>query len=208
MSGKASKGAFKITGRFDRAVEYARKAHEGQYRKGTQVPYLSHLLGVASLVLDYGGDEDQAIAGLLHDVVEDQGEHHLEIVREKFGDRVARIVESCTDGTLEGKTKAQTPSDERADWQRRKDRYLKHLARAPKYALLVSGADKLHNARAVLQDVRDPALRFAVFDRFKTGREGTLWYYRSIADLLLSRGAPMARELDVVVIALESASRE
>ena len=193
-----------ITNRFSRAVEYAREAHAEQMRKGTSVPYLSHLLGVSAIVLDYGGDEDQAIAALLHDVVEDQGERHLSIVREKFGERVARIVAACTDGNQSEKALAKTPEEKRANWELRKRRYLEHLKDESDEVLLVSGCDKLHNARAVLNDLRDPIVGRAVFDRFTGRQSGTLWYYRSLSDVFKARGAPMARELDSVVRSLES----
>ena len=195
-----------ITPRYTSALEYAREAHATQVRKGTQVPYIAHLLGVSSLVLDYGGDEDQAIAALLHDVVEDQGEHHLAIVREKFGDRVARIVAACTDGSQAEKAVAQTPEAKRENWELRKRRYLEHLKDEPDDVLLVSGCDKLHNARAVLSDLRDPRVGNSVFQRFTGRQEGTLWYYRSLADLFAQRSAPMARELADVVTALEAES--
>lgn len=193
-----------ITNRFSSAIEYARDAHAEQVRKGTQIPYLAHLLGVASLVLDYGGDEDQAIAALLHDVVEDQGEHHLPIVRERFGDRVAAIVAACTDGSQAEKSVAQTPEARRENWELRKRRYLEHLKDEPDDVLLVSGSDKLHNARAVLNDLRDPKVGRAVFDRFTGRQEGTLWYYQSLAHLFTHRGTPMAQELGRVVAALKA----
>lgn len=194
-----------LTPRFTRAVEYARAAHAGQVRKGTSIPYLSHLIGVASLVLDFGGDEDQAIAGLLHDVVEDQGSHHADVVRREFGDRVARIVVACTDGSQESKAAARTPEEKRANWQARKTQYLEHLGHEPDEVLLVSGCDKLHNARAILQDLHNPAVGPAVFDRFTGAKDGTLWYYRALTDLLASRNAPMARELEVATRSLERA---
>lgn len=181
-----------LSKRFTDAVDYARKAHASQTRKGTSIPYLAHLLGVASLVLDYGGDEDQAIAALLHDAIEDQGEHHEAAIRSRFGDRVARIVLACTDGTLEGKADAVTPEAKRADWKRRKQRYLAHLAEAPDEVVLVSGCDKLHNARAIVVDLRNPAVGVTVFERFTGERDGTLWYYREIARILAMRRAPMA----------------
>jgi (p)ppGpp synthase/HD superfamily hydrolase len=195
-----------ISPRYTNALEYAREAHAKQVRKGTTIPYLAHLLGVSSLVLDYGGDEDQAIAALLHDVVEDQGEHHLSIVQEKFGERVARIVAACTDGSQAEKAAAQTIEEKHANWELRKQRYLEHLADEADDVLLVSGCDKLHNARAVLSDLRDPQVGRSVFERFTGRQEGTLWYYRSLADLFTHRGAPMARELASVVAALEAES--
>ncbi|MGH8145560.1 MAG: HD domain-containing protein [Rhodanobacteraceae bacterium] len=195
-----------LTHRFTEAADYAREAHTHQVRKGTNVPYLAHLLGVASLVLDHGGDEDQAIAGLLHDVVEDQGTHHIDIVRSKFGERVARIVEACTDGTMEQKAHAQTPEEKRMDWDRRKKSYLEHLDRAQDDVLLVSGADKLHNARAILRDLQDPKIGESVFQRFTGGKDGTLWFYRSIAELMARHGQPMARELQAVTTAMDQES--
>ena len=98
-----------LSKRFAEAVDYARAQHAEQTRKGSGIPYIYHLLGVASLVLEYGGDEDQAIAGLLHDVIEDCGSQHEPVVRERFGDRVADIVLACTDGTEESKAAATTP---------------------------------------------------------------------------------------------------
>lgn len=193
-----------ITPRYTSAVEYAREAHASQFRKGTQIPYIAHLLGVSSLVLDYGGDEDQAIAALLHDVVEDQGEQHLTVVREKFGERVARIVAACTDGSQAEKAAAESPEAKRDNWELRKKRYLEHLNAEPDEVLLVSGSDKLHNARAVLSDLLDPAVGRAVFDRFTGRMDGTLWYYRSLANLFSERKAPMAAELARVVAALEA----
>lgn len=192
-----------LSGRFTQAVDYAREAHASQTRKGTSIPYIAHLLGVASLVLDYGGDEDQAIAALLHDTIEDQGAHHEALMRRQFGDRVADIVLACTDGTREGKAEAATPAAKRADWQQRKRRYLAHLAKASEDALLVSGCDKLHNARAIVTDLHDPAVGATVFDRFTGRRDGTLWYYGEIARVFELRKAPMAAALDQIVRAMQ-----
>ncbi len=187
-----------ITQRFSAAVEYARRAHAGQTRKGTAIPYLYHLLGVASLVLEHGGDEDQAIAGLLHDVVEDCGAQHAELVRQQFGDAVAQIVADCTDGSAESKQSAMTPESKRADWLQRKRAYLAHLAEVDAYSLLVSGCDKLHNARAILNDIEGEA-GLKVFQRFTAGLEGSLAYYASIAELLRRRNAPMCATFEHVV---------
>ena len=189
-----------LSARFTQAVDYAREAHASQTRKGTSIPYLAHLLGVASLVLDYGGDEDQAIAALLHDTIEDQGEHHEAAIRDRFGGRVARIVLACTDGTLEGKAEATTPEAKRVDWKRRKQRYLAHLVEAPGEVLLVSGCDKLHNAHAIVADLR--VIGPAVFDRLTGERDGTLWYYHEIARILAMRRAPMAPALADSVTAM------
>lgn len=188
-----------LTDRFTRAVDYARLAHAAQFRKGSGIPYLYHLLGVASLVIEFGGDEDQAIAGLLHDVVEDGGDAHRVLVRATFGDRVADIVEACTDGSAESKAAHTDPDAKRRDWQARKLAYLAHLQHADPDTLLVSGCDKLHNARAIVQDLQDPAVGRGVFDRFTGGREGTLGYYHALAQLFLDRDIAVARVLDSVV---------
>src|SRR5580693_7914935 len=135
-----------LTDRFDRALLYTTHIHGGQVRKGTSTPYVAHLLAVAATVLEYGGDEDLAIAALLHDSVEDQGGNaRLEDVRNRFGQRVAKVVEACSDSladTAKGERKAQ--------WQERKMAYLVHLQMADEDVLRVSLADKVHNARAIL----------------------------------------------------------
>jgi (p)ppGpp synthase/HD superfamily hydrolase len=150
-----------LTGRFVEAVDLARTAHRDQFRKGTRIPYVHHLLAVAALVLEYGGTEDQAIAGLLHDLVEDCGDEYEAVVRERFGDTVAAIVMACTDGTAEGK-RAAASGDRVADWRARKLAYLRHLREAPDDALLVSACDKLHNATSIVTDLEDPAIGTAV----------------------------------------------
>jgi hypothetical protein len=155
-----------LTERYTRAVDYARVAHAAHYRKGSGIPYIYHLLAVSSLVIEFGGNEDQAIAGLLHDVIEDCGAEHGPRIREQFGQNVARIVEACTDGTAEAKADHTDPEARRQDWLRRKQGYLQHLAEADDEVLLVSGCDKLHNARALVQDLEDPAVGEAVFGRF------------------------------------------
>jgi (p)ppGpp synthase/HD superfamily hydrolase len=185
-----------LSERFTAAVDYARIAHGGQTRKGTTIPYLQHLLGVASLVLEYQGDEDQAIAGLLHDVLEDCGEAHVAAIGDRFGERVLAIVRGCTDGTAEAKARIDDAQARRRDWLRRKQAYLNHLAHASDDMLLVSGCDKLHNARAIAGNLEDPAVRHAVFARFTGGRDGTLTYFRLLADLFTQRGVPMAGALE------------
>lgn len=170
------------------ALDYAADAHQAQTRKGSAIPYLGHLLGVASLVIDHGGDEEQAIAGLLHDVLEDCGLQHADPIRERFGERVLRIVEACTDGTPD-------ESGEKAPWRARKQAYLAHLADVADDALLVSACDKLHNARAIASDL---ASGQDVFARFKGGRDGTLWYYQGLLGTFedrLGADAPLAIEL-------------
>lgn len=195
-----------LTERFTRAVDYARIAHAAQVRKGTAIPYLTHLLGVAALVIEHGGSEDQAIAGLLHDVIEDCGEAHEAVIRAEFGDAVARIVRACTDGTAEGKGAFTTPDEKKADWLRRKQEYLKHLAEEDDEVLLVSGCDKLHNALAIVGDLEDPDVGSKVFDRFTGGRDGTLWYYQQLTDILAKRNTAAARALTIVVAHMHSLS--
>lgn len=191
-----------LTDRFTRAVDYARVAHAAQTRKGSGIPYLYHLLGVASLVIEFGGTEDHAIAGLLHDVIEDCGAVHEPVVRSRFGDAVADIVVACTDGSAEGKAKPGTPEARRHDWLRRKRTYLAHLAQAPEEVLLVSGCDKLHNVRAIVQDLEDPATGIRVFDRFTGGLEGSLGYYGSLAAIFAARRVGTARVFDAEVDAM------
>ncbi|WP_127165531.1 HD domain-containing protein [Xanthomonas euvesicatoria] len=189
-----------LTERYALAVDYARIAHAGQVRKGTQVPYLSHLLGVSTLVLECGGDEEQAIAGLLHDVVEDCGGGHEASIRAQFGDAVADIVMACTDATAEDK--AEVDNSERArkrDWRERKQAYLAHLRKTPERALLVSGCDKLYNARSIVQDLENPAVGQGIFDVFTAGREGTLWYYAVLEEVFRTRNAATARLFSGVV---------
>lgn len=159
--------------RLAEALAFAIRKHGPQVRKGTRIPYVTHLLAVSALVGESGGNEDEMIAGLLHDVVEDAGGAPvLAEIRESFGDAVATIVEGCTDDDSGG---------EKAPWLDRKRAYLAHLVGAPLPVLRVSCADKLHNARAIQRDLRDHGP--VVFKRFKADREGTLWYYRSLARL-------------------------
>lgn len=188
-----------MTERFSHAVEYARKAHAGQVRKGTNIPYFTHLLGVATLVIEQGGTEDQAIAGLLHDLLEDCGQDHEGFVRAQFGDRVGDIVLACTDGTAEGKARHEDPEAKRRDWLVRKVAYLEHLETEPDDVLLVSGCDKLHNARAILADLEDRRVGLSVFSRFTGGKVGTLGYYQSLVNVFSRRGTAIAGQLDNVV---------
>lgn len=188
-----------LTRRFTEAIDHARIAHASQYRKGTRTPYLYHLLGVSSLVLEFGGDEDQAIAGLLHDVIEDCGEAHRAIVRDTWGDVVADIVEACTDGSAEKKTGPKTPEQKLRDWWERKLAYLAHLEDTPASALLVSACDKLHNARAIVGDLENPEVGLDVFRRFTAGQDGTLRYYHSLSVLFRRMAVRPARELDATV---------
>ena len=179
--------------RFPDAVRFAWRVHQRQPRKGTAVPYLSHLLAVASLVLEDGGDEDEAIAGLLHDAVEDGGgQPVLEEIRSEFGDKVADIVWACSDTD-------QTP---KPPWEERKKAYIQHVRQASAEVRRVSAADKLHNARAILKDYREIGDR--LWGRFKGTREQTLWYYRELVEAFREAGGGrLTDELDRVVSDLE-----
>jgi (p)ppGpp synthase/HD superfamily hydrolase len=159
-----------LTDRFDEALAYASRIHREQIRKGSNIPYVSHLLGVASLALEAGADEDQAIAALLHDAVEDQGgAERLADIRARFGDRVAEIVDHCTDAD----TIPKPP------WRARKEAYIAGMAKKPRDALLVSLADKTHNISAILADLMSDGP--SVWDRFTGQKDGTLWYYAALA---------------------------
>jgi len=186
-----------LTPRFAEAMAEAFRLHRIQKRKGSEVPYMTHLLGTAAAVLHFGGDEDQAIAGLLHDAAEDQGGRpRLEAIREQFGDRVAAIVEGCTDSFEEPK-----PA-----WQPRKEAYVARLAREEEYVLLVSAADKLDNARAIVADLRKDGSK--IWSRFRGGT-GSLWYYRALVDAYRKTGrvGAILDELDAVVSEMERLAR-
>lgn len=180
--------------RFRDALVYAAELHEDQARKGSDIPYVSHLLSVASLVLEHGGDEDQAIAALLHDAAEDQGGREtLRAIEARFGERVARLVDACTDAHEEPKPL----------WRERKERYLRHLRHeVPGEALIVSMADKLHNARAILLDFRTHG--DDLWSRFRADRSGVLWYYRCLVDTYADRiESPLLDELERTIGELE-----
>ena len=190
--------AMKLGPRFEEAFRFAAEKHATQTRKKTDVPYISHLMSVAALVLEAGGDEDQTVAALLHDVVEDcGGEPVLEKVRQHFGDRVAKIVAGCSDAYTIPK-----PA-----WKQRKLDYLEVLRRADDDVRLVSAADKLHNVRTILSDYRTEG--DAVWERFSGRRDGTLWYYRAVLDVLTG-GNPnrLVGELQRVVTELETLARK
>lgn len=179
--------------RFAEALTLAHELHAGQVRKGTAIPYVSHVLAVASIVLDHGGDEDQAIAALLHDAVEDcGGAPVLAEIRRRFGESVARIVAACSDTD-------QTP---KPPWQARKEAYLAHLCDAPASVRLVSAADKLHNARAILADYRE--IGETLWERFNPTKEQTLWYYRALVTTFAANGSSaLVSELDRTVREIE-----
>ena len=202
----------KLTSRFEEALTYAARAHWDHIRKVTprkddadpahdpakEIPYVAHLLGVTSLVLEHGGGEDEAIAALLHDAIEDAGgPARREDVRVRFGDEIVRIVEACSDSDGESKP----------PWEARKRAYIAHLGVSsdPK-ARLVTACDKLHNARSVLADYR--RIGAELWKRFNGGRDGTLWYYRALADEF-ARGGPagVADEIGRAVSELEELVR-
>lgn len=175
-----------MTPRYTQAIHFAAMVHEGQKRKGTAIPYIVHPVAVAALVAEYKGDEDQQIAALLHDVLEDGGPHHAPEIERLFGSRVLSIVEACTDGVPDA-TGAKPP------WEKRKRDYLEHLAVASDDVLLVSGCDKLSNARAILSDLEK--IGHAVFDRFTAKREGTVWYYQELSRIFSERKTPIESAL-------------
>jgi len=159
--------------RYSTAVALAVATHSGVFRKGTTVPYISHPLAVSAMVMEYGGDEDLAIAAVLHDVVEDAGREYLLQILGTFGARVARLVLAVSNINA-------------GTWKEKKVEYLSHLATASDEVLLIAGCDKLHNARAIVSD--GPA----VFAIFKAPKSDVLWYYSELAKIFESRDAPMA----------------
>jgi (p)ppGpp synthase/HD superfamily hydrolase len=177
-----------------RAFQFAAAKHAGQTRKASTIPYIAHLMGVASLVLEAGGDEELAIAALLHDVVEDcGGAPMLKEVRRRFGKRVAQVVDGCTDSNI----------DPKPPWRERKENYLRHLKRADAGTRLVSAADKLNNIRSILTDYRE--IGESVWARFNGGREGTLWYYRALRDeFRRGQGNRIVREYELALNELEA----
>ena len=180
--------------RFVRALEYAARLHGKQLRKRTGRPYIGHLLSVASIVIEYGGDEEMTIAALLHDAVEDQGGlPRLREIRRKFGKRVAHIVDGCTDAYSEPKP----------PWLERKRAYVQRVAHESAEVRLVSAADKLSNVRETLHDLRIHGE--SVFERFKGKKAGTLWYYRALVEAFRKAGSnPLVEELGRTVSELES----
>src|SRR5919204_3157100 len=181
-----------LSSRFDEALVFAVDLHRDQARKATRIPYVAHLLGTAALVLTFDGDEEQAIAALLHDAAEDQGGRPtLERIRQHFGDRVAGIVDACTD----------TYADRKPEWLQRKKDYIARIPTESADARLVSAADKLDNARAILMDLRREGAR--IWDRFNGGIK-SVWYYRELVRAFRDAGGgPIVDELDLVVTEIE-----
>jgi (p)ppGpp synthase/HD superfamily hydrolase len=186
-----------LSPRFEEALVYAARLHADQLRKGSPIPYVAHLMGTASIVLEYEGSEDEAIAALLHDAVEDQGgDPTLQEIRRRFGETVAEIVVGCTDSW----TIPKPP------WQERKEACLKHLPQSSPSILLVSCADKLYNARSTLKDYRE--MGEDLWPRFRGGKQGTLWYFRALVGAFRKNGhAALVDELDRVITELETLSK-
>lgn len=185
-----------LSSKFDQALQYAVLVHAGQVRKGTEIPYVSHLLAVASIALEYGANEDEAIGALLHDAVEDGGgPARMADIRHRFGEAVADIVHGCTDAEVVPKP----------PWRKRKEDYIAHIPAAPAPVRLVSAADKLHNARAILRDYRIHGED--LWSRFNGGKDGTLWYYRSLVDAFSkAERNELIEELDRIVSEIERIS--
>ncbi len=180
--------------RFEEALGYAARLHRAQMRKGTNIPYITHLLAVAAIVGENGGTEDEVIAALLHDAVEDQGGAATrEEIRRRFGEAVVAIVDGTSDTDIVPKPR----------WRERKERYVAHVRDAPRSVRLVSVADKLHNARSILKDLRGEGN--AVWRRFTGTKEETIWYYRALLDAFRAAGGleDMVEELDEVVADIE-----
>jgi (p)ppGpp synthase/HD superfamily hydrolase len=180
--------------KFEDALIYATRLHRDQTRKGSSTPYITHLLAVAAIVGENGGTEDEVVAALLHDAPEDRGgKERLEDIRASFGDEVAEIVAGCTD----------TYEDPKPAWWPRKEAYIAHVAEASASVRLVSAADKLHNARSILEDLR--ALGDELWNRFTGGKEGALWYYRVLVETYTDAGTnSVVEELDRVVRQIEA----
>jgi (p)ppGpp synthase/HD superfamily hydrolase len=184
----------KLSRQFEKALVYATRIHGGQLRKKTKIPYVAHILGVSAIAMEYGANETEAIAALLHDAVEDcGGKKRLRDIEKRFGKAVAKIVDGCTD-TFE---KPKPP------WMERKKEYIAHLKDSDSSTRLVSASDKLHNTRAILAELRRHGLE--VFGRFAGKKDGTLWYYRALVTAFRQHGdhTDLIDELDRVVIEIE-----
>jgi (p)ppGpp synthase/HD superfamily hydrolase len=182
----------RLVQRFEDALAFTARLHSTQTRKGTDIPYIAHLLAVSSLVITHGGDEDEAIAGLLHDAVEDQGgKPTLELIRAQFGERVATIIDGCTDTDVQPKP----------PWQERKVRYLHYLTVASPSVKLVAAADKLDNVRSILVDHR--TLGPSIWTRFNAAKADQQWFYRSCVTALEGGPQSLVRELGLAVQELE-----
>ncbi|AIE72769.1 MULTISPECIES: HD domain-containing protein [unclassified Synechocystis] len=171
-----SSNPISLTSRFGDALVLANQLHAHQFRKGSPVPYISHLLGVTALVLEMGGNEDEAIAALLHDAVEDQGGMEtLAIIESKFGQTVAALVMACSDST----TMPKPP------WEQRKQKHLQKMRQVCLSVLKISLADTLHNARTIEIDLRRHGEE--IWQKFNRGKSGIVWYYQSLWDIYQDR---------------------
>ena len=185
-------GSGPLTERYDAALKFAADAHRIQLRKSGETPYLSHLLRVSGLTLDYGASETVAIAALLHDVVEDCGGlAALERIRETFGSETASIVLDVSDS-------ATSDATQKRPWRERKEAYIAHLEECPHSSLLVAACDKLDNVTSLLRSLRlvDPQ---SVLSKFKANPESQIWYYDSLLEVFTRRRSPVAEELAPVV---------
>ncbi|MCA0146766.1 HD domain-containing protein [Blastococcus sp. LR1] len=205
LEARAGMGAGPLSERFDEALLYAARHHRDQLRKGSRVPYMTHLMSVSALAMEHGGTEDQAIAALLHDAVEDaqpgQGGAVLGEIRERFGDAVADMVAACSDGLNES-------GERKGSWQERKQAYVDGLPNKSLDALLVTAADKTHNGLCIAADVRRFGPDF--WSTFNASRDELLWYYRSVRDVVAQRlpGSSIADALYRTVAQLEAAAED
>jgi (p)ppGpp synthase/HD superfamily hydrolase len=172
-------------GRLGTALAIATRAHTGQCRKGTQQPYISHPLAVAALAIEYGTDEEQVLAALLHDAIEDGGSAYAAVIRYDLGEPVLQLVEALSDASAEHKAALADAAQRLDDWHQRKRAYLARLVDEDARVLLVSACDKLHNLRAIRADLAAHGL--ATFARFTAARADTLWYYAALVDVLCPR---------------------
>jgi (p)ppGpp synthase/HD superfamily hydrolase len=184
--------------KFEQALHYAVLIHAGQVRKETEIPYIAHLLGVASIALEYGASETEAIGALLHDAGEDAGgAGRIADIRQRFGEAVADIVQGCTDTEVVPKP----------EWRPRKEAYIAHLPEASRSVRLVSASDKLHNARAILRDYRVHGEK--LWSRFNGGKDGTLWYYAALVEAFkIAEENELVAELGRVVSEIEELSKK
>jgi GTP pyrophosphokinase len=188
-----------LSPRFTEALTYATELHADQTRKGSDIPYVTHLLGVTSIALEYGANEDEAIAALLHDAIEDQGgETTRDEIHRRFGETVTAIVEGCSDSS-DG-----TP---KLPWRQRKEAYIAHIPTASPSVRLVSASDKLYNTRSIVRDYR--RIGEEIWNRFNGKKSGTLWYYRAILEAFRqTEVTPVVEELDLVVQELEQLANQ
>lgn len=189
----------RLSRQFEKALLYATRIHGGQLRKKTKIPYIAHILGVTAIAMEFGANEIEAIAALLHDAVEDcGGAKRLRDIEQKFGKAVAKIVDGCTDSD-------QAP---KPPWLERKKAYIAHVRHASVPTKLVSASDKLHNIRTILMAYRREGEN--LWSRFNRGKQGALWYYRALVDAFdgAKRIHPLVQEIDRVLTELELLSNK